>query len=688
MLNVPIWSVPSWAQPRSGLSLQGVEGSPLTESEQLDHVTSDAPTTSSLQTFHFADHQNWPGIVFRNSKAWDWSKAHALTLAVTNATDRPVFLLLRVDDDVQATGDTHSFTGWIELTPQQHTTLLLPLSTEDTGLLAQPPGSDSAGRTLVGQVHGRIDLRHVVALRISGVRTDEPVTLRLGNPTLLPDSDWRTRYTNIADAYGQFVHGSWPEKVASDAALHEKLAAARAVIDQATLPGTVGRYGGLLAPGGLRASGFFHTERVAGRWWLVTPDGHAFFSVGVDAVTPNGRTLVAGREFMFTGLPGEADPLARFYGPSGRRDWFDIYQANLARGLGPDWCALWPGQTVARLRAWGFNTLGNWSDPQIESMHALPYMTSFSIGGAFAGVPMGSNAPLQDPFDTRFVAAADMAAAELAGRVRDDPWLIGVFSGNEFPWAGDGRPSGRLAGQILLLGADSPAKQALIAQLSSDYDTPTALAIAWKMVLPQSWDAALRERLAVPEGVAPDFAKDASKFEAAYADLYFRLVTEAWRRHDPNHMFLGNRFGHWSPEAVRACARWCDVLSFNIYARSPEQSLGAAIWHELDRPVLIGEFHFGSRDRGSFWPGVVDVGAEANRGPAYAAYLAKAAADPQIVGAHWFKYADEPLTGRPGDGENGHIGLVAITDIPFAAFTAAVAAANRLTLAGLGASSR
>ena len=357
------------------LDLRGIGGSLLAEAEQLDHAMAVGLSTSSLQTFHFAAHQDWPAIVLRGSEAWDWSKAHALTLEIANTTDHPVILLLRVDDDKQATGDVHSFTGRIELTSQQHTTLLLPLGMEDAGLLAQPPGSDAAGRTVISQVHGRIDLHHVVALHISGVRTDAPVTLRLGNPTLLPDNDWRARYKDIVDSYGQFVHGSWPEKVASNAALREKIAAARAVVDQATAAaaGTVGRYGGLPAPEGLRASGFFRAERVAGRWWLVTPDGYAFFSVGVDAVTPSGRTPVAGRNFMFTGLPDKADPLAQFYGPDGRQDWFDIYQANLARGLGSDWRALWPGQTVARLRAWGFNTLGNWSDPanRVDACTAL-----------------------------------------------------------------------------------------------------------------------------------------------------------------------------------------------------------------------------------------------------------------------------------------------------------------------------
>jgi hypothetical protein len=40
------------------------------------------------------------------------------------------------------------------------------------------------------------------------------------------------------------------------------------------------RYGGWTALKG-KATGFFHTEQIAGNWWLVTPDGHAVFSKGV-----------------------------------------------------------------------------------------------------------------------------------------------------------------------------------------------------------------------------------------------------------------------------------------------------------------------------------------------------------------------------------------------------------------------
>jgi hypothetical protein len=39
-------------------------------------------------------------------------------------------------------------------------------------------------------------------------------------------------------------------------------------------------YGGWLGLKG-KATGFFHTEQLGGRWWLVTPEGHAFFMLQI-----------------------------------------------------------------------------------------------------------------------------------------------------------------------------------------------------------------------------------------------------------------------------------------------------------------------------------------------------------------------------------------------------------------------
>ena len=123
-------------------------------------------------------------------------------------------------------------------------------------------------------------------------------------------------------------------------------------------------------------------------------------------------------------------------------------------------------------------------------------------------------------------------------------------------------------------------------------------------------------------------------------------MAEAIHRHDAHHLFLGGRFAVNMPEVVAACAQYCDVVSFNVYADLPQHGFDAAAIKQLEKPALISEFHFGSEDRGPFGKGVVSVYTEKRRGEAYAKFVAAAATDPNIVGAHWFEYIDQPVTGR------------------------------------------
>jgi hypothetical protein len=176
---------------------------------------------------------------------------------------------------------------------------------------------------------------------------------------------------------------------------------------------------------------------------------------------------------------------------------------------------------------------------------------------------------------------------------------------------------------------------------------------------------------------------DLAAFTRRFAEAYFRIVAEALRRHDPDHLFLGSRFAWQTAEAVEACARWCDVVSFNRYRRSIAEDDEWARFHALGKPALIGEFHFGSVDRGLFWEGLVGVGREEERGPAYAHYLRSVANNPDFVGAHWFQYVDEPLTGRTLDGENGHVGFVTVADLPYKGLVAAAREANQAVLRAL-----
>jgi hypothetical protein len=123
---------------------------------------------------------------------------------------------------------------------------------------------------------------------------------------------------------------------------------------------------------------------------------------------------------------------------------------------------------------------------------------------------------------------------------------------------------------------------------------------------------------------------------------------------------------------------------FNRYRRSiADDPAEWSKFHALGKPALIGEFHFGSADRGLFWEGLVGVGRESERGPAYARYLRAVADSPDFVGAHWFQYLDEPLTGRTLDGENAHIGFVTVADLPYTDLVDAARTANLAILRDL-----
>jgi hypothetical protein len=85
-----------------------------------------------------------------------------------------------------------------------------------------------------------------------------------------------------------------------------------------------------------------------------------------------------------------------------------------------------------------------------------------------------------------------------------------------------------------------------------------------------------------------------------------------------------------------------------------------------DMPVLIGEFHFSAclPCRGKFASGIIAGANEDDLAIAYTRYMQGALLHPNIVGAHWFQFRDQPLTGR-GDGESYQIGFVDIADTPY-----------------------
>lgn len=685
--------------------------------------------------------------------SWDWSGAGAVSLRIQNAMDWALTLQVGIES-----ADGKVLKALVALPAGPAQTLVLPLhavSPAAQGMRAGPPmpWTHENQRLLVATtLEGEIDPRQVQAVSISLEKPDVQQSILLGRFGVRDDLE-PAAYRGIVDAYGQYSRGDWPEKVASDKQLKAAAEQERAQLGRwlAERPAQ-DRFGGWSKGPQLEATGFFHVAKHEGRWYLVTPEGHPFFSLGVNTISSgNNRTYTEGREGMFLALPGKDEPLGAFYGAGDSRQatganegrkfaqgrWYDFYRANLYRTYGqtckpvevpaaaepepappaapaaeapatpaapataraaapvaeqpaaaPPCVAQffdaqrWREHTLDRLQAWGFNTLGNWSDLALGAIQRVPYTIPLLVRGDYATISTGHDwwGGMPDPFDPRFAMAAERAIAIATRDHRSDPWVVGYFVDNELSWAAPGTdPKSRyaLAYGTLRQTTDVPAKRAFLKLLRDRYRNQQGLSAAWGIELP-AWelmeDPGFEAPLPSPEH--PAVEEDLQRFQQLFAETYFKTIAESLKWHAPDHLLLGGRFAISTPEAVAACAKYCDVLSFNFYTREPQHGYDFEALRALDKPVLISEFHFGSRDRGPFWGGMAEVYKEEERGPAYAHFLERALAEPSIVGTHWFQYLDQPVTGRLLDGENGHIGLIGVTDRPFAGFVEAVRKAN------------
>jgi hypothetical protein len=418
----------------------------------------------------------------------------------------------------------------------------------------------------------------------------------------------------VVDEFGQYVHAAWSGKARSLEDLKKAWAAEDE--DLSAAPKDRCAYGGF-AGTQAKATGYFRVEQADGRWWFVDPDGHLFLSTGINGVGTGSGTRVQGREELFAALPppelGAAARSASFY------TW------NLLRRYGGDWRPKWAEAAAKRMFAWGFNSIHYWGPRgQAADEPRVPYaqMLRWQLGAAIMGMP--------DVYADDFARRVDEAAASQLDARAGDPWMLGYFIGNEPSWPG------REAQFVdLLLAAPTSALQA-------------------------------RAKAHLAGGDTPERRKS---FVLAAFGRYLETINAAVRRHAPNHLNLGIRFGGDPHPEVLEVARGFDVFSINIYRYAPPRATLDRVYELTKRPMLIGEFHIGVPERG-LAPGLVQAASQEERGVAYRYYVEQAMAHPAMIGAHWFQWLDQPSTGR-NDGENYNIGFVDVADRPYAELVAA-----------------
>lgn len=389
-----------------------------------------------------------------------------------------------------------------------------------------------------------------------------------------------------------------------------------------------------------RATGFFHMAKMEdGRWWAIDPLGRGMVMLGVDHVTYHGhRSERTGRsihhETNKVKFPRKAD---------------------------------WEEDALGKLKAWGFNMLGAGCDAALYR-RGLAHSINLIMGDALCrdGMPPecficpNEHHPcsaLPNMFHPKFPAWCDYVASRKCAPNRDDPWLFGYFLDNELAWWGRGKRDCGLYDAVAALPESHPARDVQL-------------------------------RFLQKHGVAEATPELKLEFLRLAAERYFKVMSAAIRRHDPNHMVLGCRFAGVNgahPVVWETAGRYCDVVTFNCYPWADldrnEMRIGAGRSTDrmvdaferksalANRPILITEWSFPALDTGR--PCTYGAGqrfrTQAERTRATALCARTMLALKCLIGYDYFMWVDQPAAGiSDAFPEDSNYGLISETGEPYA----------------------
>ncbi len=698
-------------------------------------TTQQAERSKALKVNLFSK-DNWSAALnLQPDTPWDWSQHRDFNLAfdVANYGSESVQVDLVITD---INGD--AYTRVFVIPVGDATTVYAKMDGHDqthpdgtpinefnfiSGLRSNPPTWQSTDRqvySLWGKKSLALEGITGVNFNVSGNLSDREFIL--DNLRLRPNPPMDPNFlVDIVDEFGQFTRANYSSKISS-------LEQLKTIADQemSELAGTTwpnrSRFHGWKGGPKQTATGYFRTEKVNGKWWLVDPQGYLYFSTGLDIIRLSNSSTITGYDFdastiqardvneiiseddqplnrvnedaipsrtlinqtranMFSWLPKYDDPLGDHFGyrrsvqsgPMKHGETFSFYSANLERRYGEtypkSYMDTWRDVTIKRMIDWGFTSFGNWAEPEFYANTQIPFIAFADINGDFGTITSGFDFwhPLPDPFDPKFYDRALVSAQFVAEQINASPWCMGIFYDNEQSF---GRPEtdklyfGLVLNTLKENAETTPAKAAFTKILQEKYRNIADLNSAWQTSF-GSWDQFAT--MADAGFTTPEQRQDYSDLLYAFGKQYFGSIRRATKKVLPNHLYLGARMADWGrpDEIVRAAAEESDALSFNLY----EDGYKASHWQildELDKPTLIGEFGFGADDAGHFHPGIVVAADQKDRARKYKAYMHSIIDSPHFIGAHMFQYMDGPITGRAYDGENYNFGFVSITDIPYA----------------------
>ena len=689
----------------------------------VNETSEDEESVKNELNLSFPKNVHMPSITFDVSEIKEIKRFtdnnFAFDVNNSNETSLQLYVDMLRDEEVK---QRHS----VSIPANYQGTVFFPFSGEeasaDIGFWGDPPSWDSDELRMIWRSWKKVgdEYQGFDQVRFFVIGNLETKTLALSNLRFRENPKTNPLWlSNLVDEFGQSTRVNNNVKVTSEAELNARAKREVEALSTAAVPSNRSQYGGWKKGPKQQGTGFFRTQKVDGQWWMVDPDGYLFFSHGPANVRMANTTTYTGMDYnnselrkiesdeltpedsidivtvpkairesanviskqrrdMFGWLPSYDDPLAKHYsyrrtshkGPIEHGETFSFYRANLERKYGDDYLRQWEDITIKRMHDWGFTSFGNWVDPMFYDADRIPYFANGWIIGEFKTLSGHVNhwGEMPDPFDPAFAKRARITIKKIAEEVNGSPWCAGIFIDNEKSW-GEREGSVQQKYGVILDGLsknseDSPAKQAFSKVLKKKYKTIDNINSAWETDYSSWQDFEAGVKLTTH---GAKLVSDLSMLLELLGEQYFSVVHNTLEDVLPHHLYMGARMANWGmpDEIIKASLKYSDALSFNIYEEGMQPEFWAFL-DEIDLPVVIGEFHIGTAtDSGLYNPGIVHASNQADRARMYTEYMESVISKPYMVGAHWFQYIDEPVTGRAHDGENANIGLVTVADIPY-----------------------
>jgi len=474
------------------------------------------------------------------------------------------------------------------------------------------------------------------------------------------------------DEMGQRIRGEWHGKMHSVEEMTEALRKAYAEAkENNSFPEDWSRWGGWLKKR-FAPTGWFYVTKADDRWWLVDPDGYAFFSNAMCYGNRKGIFgFVEGMESLHAWLPPkdgvfadawtDTDQIPLYperYGhdPQKKRPLVNFPRANMIRAFGDQWEEAWETITAARLKRMGFNSIGvGVNDYRCEHTREFLEHTGLPYVITLKGFPRTEKEIFRDfpdVFSDEYKNKAVAFAQRELAPWSHDPAMIGYFVTNEPEWLF--YEGVNLTERMLARSEDLVSKREFIRRMKEKYQTIADFNQAWNLDL-NDFDGLL---VPTPDRhLLSDAAlEDCQTFHNEMLELYGRIVSESLRKVAPHHLNLGMRYASLSDKAIGGDLSFYDVFSYNCYRDEPATD-ARRLAVVADKPMMVGEWHIGAQDSGLDAWGIRFTKNQTERAQACTYYMEQSVANSNLVGVHYFEYGDQPYLGR-FDGECYQIGLV------------------------------